>query len=322
MGIKESLSSVVNRVFPESKRRRAAVWLAERLWRIDCEGEENLRIAREHLQKGSLLLIFNHTFAGDVFCAGGVCGRELMAEVRHLFLPASRRHLDVKRGVKNLLGNVINSDSQGNLRKQLSSLDKGEKLKRFLGGFWEKPELKFGESISFIGHAVGIRAIVNLIKAELFDIVQSYDVDYYGREEASSSWKKLFRGVEEELLRPGTLMFLAPEGHRSDDGNLQRADSGFVHFLRLGRDDCLCLPLGIEAEKGVRGLGFFKRVKVRIGEPFRYDDCLGYVQGEGNSRQEMADGVMRERIAPLIPEDHWGYYQDFDLSSTALPLDR
>lgn len=279
MGLKEILSSKVGQLLPESKRRQGAVWLVERFWQIEIEGEENLEKARKHLRKGSLMVIFNHSFSGDGFCGSAVCLRAFRGDLKHWAVPAARKHLDLNRAFKNFV-----------FQEEMSRSEAGKLIRDILV----------------------IRSITNLLKVEVMSIVQSHDQEYYGEEVASRSWRKMFRQARQILPQPGTMLLHSPEGHRSEDGNLQRAKAGLIHLLIKGGENCLCLPMGISVnERSSPGLNFGAQVKVRVGEPFTYDDCLKYIRGEGNRRQEMVDGVMRERVAPLIPKDRGGYYQDF-----------
>lgn len=298
MGFKESLSSKVGNLLSESKRRQGATWLAERLWQIEVQGEENLERAREHLCQGSLIVIFNHSFSGDAFCSGVVCSRAFGKELRCLAVPAAKKHLDLKRALRNFL---------------------------------KQEEVGRKEARKLIRDTLVIRLITNLLKMEVMPIVQSHDQRYYGEEVASRSWLKMLRRWRESLSQPGTVLLHAPEGHRSEDGNLQKAKTGLIHLLEMGGENCLCLPMGIDVkDKRGTGLHFGSEVKVVVGELFGINDLRASLpEGEKKerrlSREErkiLADRVMMEYIAPLIPQDRLGYYQDFDLSSRTIPQER
>lgn len=280
------------------KIREGAVRSVERLWQIEIEGKENLERAREHLREGSLILIFNHSFSGDVFCGGAVCSRAFGKELRRLAVPAAKKHLDLNRAFRNFL--------------------------------WQE-EIERSEAGKLIRDVLVIRLITNLLKMEVMPIVQSHDQEYYGEKTATRSWRNMFRQGRQIFSQQGVMLLYSPEGHRSEDGNLQRARVGLIPLLVMGGESCLCLPLGIvvEGKKGT-GLHFWSQVEIEVGELFGLDDLLASLSersGKGRrlSKREkeiLADRVMVDHIVPLIPQDRLGYYQDFDFSSTALPLDR
>lgn len=295
MGFKESLSSKVGNLLSESKRRQGATWLVERLWQIEIEGEENLEKAREHLRQGSLILIFNHSFSGDAFCGGAVCGRAFGEELKRLAVPAAKKHLDLKRALKN---------------------------------FVFQEEIERSEAGKLMRDVLVIRLITNLLKMEVMPIVQSHDQEYYGEKMANRSWRKMLWEGRQILPQSGMMLLHAPEGHRSEDGNLQKAKAGLIHLLEMGGENCLCLPMGIDVkDKRGTGLHFGSEVKVKVGELFGLDDLIAILPEKRRrlSRRErkiLADRVMMEYIAPLIPQDRLGYYQDFDLSSRTIPQER
>lgn len=115
------------------------------------------------------------------------------------------------------------------------------------------------------------------------------------------------REAERHLAR-GEILGMFPEGHRSDTGALIEAHPGTA--LIALRSQALVVPVAITgSERFRRGWRVFfqrPRVRVRFGEPFRF---------EGGTRVRRADveaahlRIMRE-IAALLPADYRGVYRD------------
>lgn len=271
MAIKELFRPAIERLSFEM--RQLGVRTAEKAWKIELKGGENLEIARQYLREGSLLVIFNHLFSGDVFCGGAVLLGNFQEETKRLVIPGAKKHLDLGRGLKN---------------------------------FWNEKEMERNEALKLVRDAIATKLIAKLTNTEIIHIVQSHDTDYYGDKEALSSWMNLLRRGKERLRTKGTVMLFAPEGHRSDDGRLQPARRGMVDLLEIGGDNCLCLPLGIAIINGDSGQGlmFGRRVRVQVGEPFKLSDYHDREKKRRLSKQEkemIATKIMVEQIAPLLP---------------------
>ncbi len=105
------------------------------------------------------------------------------------------------------------------------------------------------------------------------------------------------------ILDEGNILFVFPEGTRSQDGALQAARDG-VAVLAL-RSGAQIVPIGIGGSSDVwpRGQRFPHpggRITVRIGRPFRVADELP----PGTDRRTakgLATGLIMRRIAELLP---------------------
>ncbi len=106
-----------------------------------------------------------------------------------------------------------------------------------------------------------------------------------------------------ELLRRGEVLVLFPEGTRSPDGRLHRAEPG-AGFVAT-KSGAPIVPLAITGTDQVlpRGAHWLRRAPVTMtyGQPFRLPP------GAGRDYQEVADYCMT-RIAALLPPDRRGAY--------------
>jgi 1-acyl-sn-glycerol-3-phosphate acyltransferase len=105
-----------------------------------------------------------------------------------------------------------------------------------------------------------------------------------------------------KLLRVGNPLGFFPEGTRSRDGTLHRAQPG-IAFL-AAKADAPILPVGVTGTATARP--FRSDIRVRVGEPFHVRD-LGLPAG--TSEQEVADAIMR-KVAALLPETMRGVYAE------------
>lgn len=258
--------------------RNLAAGAVGKLWPRDLSGGENLRAAGEQLENGSLMVIFNHTFSGDVFTATAVCQEYFGNNIEKLLLPASKKHLDFGRAIKMM--------ASGEAR----------------------------DGVSLLGHALTLRALMPMIGAEMRPIVQSHDINYYGEKAAISSWRGLLRSVKANLGEKGTVMVVAPEGTRSENGKLQKATRGYVDLMELGGENLRCLPIGVWVSGNATGraLKMGRRVEVVCGELFALADYTGGTRLTRERKREMADLIMKKEIVPLLPQEMIGdYYRRF-----------
>jgi 1-acyl-sn-glycerol-3-phosphate acyltransferase len=104
------------------------------------------------------------------------------------------------------------------------------------------------------------------------------------------------------VLAQGRVLIMMPEGTRSPDATLQRAEPGVGLIAR--RSGAPIVPVGVWGSENAlpRGASMPRRaeVHVRYGEPVHLPDPT-----MGN--QECADWIM-ERIAALLPERYRGVY--------------
>ncbi|HET7839396.1 MAG TPA: lysophospholipid acyltransferase family protein [Rectinemataceae bacterium] len=117
-----------------------------------------------------------------------------------------------------------------------------------------------------------------------------------------------------QSLKEGAILGIAPEGKRSPDGQLQRAQSGVaVLALHSGA------PLVPVAHWGGTRMGeHLRRLRreafvMRVGPVFRLDPKGQRLTRE--IRQEMADEMMYQ-LAVLLPESLRGAYADLSKAST------
>ena len=105
-----------------------------------------------------------------------------------------------------------------------------------------------------------------------------------------------------QVLRVGNPLAFFPEGTRSRDRVLHRAQPGIAFLAR--KSGAPVLPVGLVGTPEAKP--FRSNIRVRVGEPFELTD-LGLA--EGSSEQEIADAIMR-RVAALLPYEMRGYYRD------------
>jgi 1-acyl-sn-glycerol-3-phosphate acyltransferase len=109
-----------------------------------------------------------------------------------------------------------------------------------------------------------------------------------------------------EVLKSGNILAIAPEGTRSYNGHLLKAQPGIV--LIALRSGVPILPMAHwGGEVFSSNLKMLKRTdfKVRVGTPFKLDPMGEKVNGE--VRQKITDEIMYQ-IAALMPEDFRGDY--------------
>jgi 1-acyl-sn-glycerol-3-phosphate acyltransferase len=106
-----------------------------------------------------------------------------------------------------------------------------------------------------------------------------------------------------DLLRSGELVLIFPEGTRSRDGRLMPAELGLgMVALRSGAP---VVPIGITGTGRAlpRRVPLLRpaKVRVRIGEPLRFDDLAGRA-GDREALQQVAQRVTQAVAALLPPE--------------------
>ncbi len=117
-----------------------------------------------------------------------------------------------------------------------------------------------------------------------------------------------------EVLDQGDFLCIAPEGTRTNDGNLRQGKAGTAYIA--WKKQVPVMPLvTVGFEKFSYCIRRLKRtpVHIAVGDPF-------VVEYEGTRlpaevRQEIADEMML-RIAQLMPKSYWGYYAEYPLEFT------
>lgn len=161
-------------------------------------------------------------------------------------------------------------------------------------------------------------------------LIRRHDVHYMAKEEAFRSRKVAWaisgynafpvaRHTADRLairrslavLAQGRVLIMMPEGTRSPDATLQRAEPGIGLLAR--RSGAPVVPVGVWGSENAlpKGASMPRRaeVHVRYGEPV-------HLPGASMSNQEGADWIM-ERIADLVPERYRGVYRREDAGVTA-----
>ncbi|NOY07287.1 MAG: 1-acyl-sn-glycerol-3-phosphate acyltransferase [Spirochaetes bacterium] len=119
------------------------------------------------------------------------------------------------------------------------------------------------------------------------------------------AFRLAYKALEEEYI-----LAVAPEGTRSWNGQLQRAQPGVV--MMALHSNIPILPLAHHGgEKFKQNLPRFHRTDfhIRIGRRFKLD--AGGVRVTTAIRQQMADEIMFQ-VAALLPPEYRGYYADMD----------
>lgn len=110
----------------------------------------------------------------------------------------------------------------------------------------------------------------------------------------------------EDALKAGALLVVFPEGHRSDNAQLQEAKPGAVRLAV--RSGCPIIPVAIwGTEEDLKGAALRKPIHVRIGKPYHPE-----VKGQSipfERMNELTEEIML-RIAELMPEQYWGAYRE------------
>lgn len=98
--------------------------------------------------------------------------------------------------------------------------------------------------------------------------VQRRDYGYYNDHEQFNARMTLRAG--RKLRKPGTIVFISPEGTRSTTNRLLRAEDGLGELLGLGGKNVLALPLAAIHKTILPG----RRTTVIAGKLFSYQDLL------------------------------------------------
>ena len=111
-----------------------------------------------------------------------------------------------------------------------------------------------------------------------------------------------------KVLREGGLLAIAPEGTRSQTGQLQQAKEGVAYLA--SRTNATIVPVAVAGTEKV--IGTLKRlrrprVQVIIGEPFKLPPVARAAKGP--QLVNYTDLIMC-RLATLLPESYRGYYRD------------
>jgi 1-acyl-sn-glycerol-3-phosphate acyltransferase len=119
-----------------------------------------------------------------------------------------------------------------------------------------------------------------------------------------------------ELLKQGSTVVLFPEGHRSEEARLLRAEPGAGFIARHSRAPLL--PIAITGSQNVLGRAsrFPRRAAVAMtfGQPFQLPERN--LDGSQMDHQQSADYLM-SKIAQLLPLENQGAYAAPPMSERA-----
>lgn len=133
-------------------------------------------------------------------------------------------------------------------------------------------------------------------------VVQSYDMDSY---EGSQGFNMQALRQARSLLRtPGQVVAIAPEGTRSKEGGLLKAEEGIETLFRLGGENTLALPVALHPYH-IRPP--FTKTFVEVGAPFSYQELTS--EQAQRSSLDLSD-LMMIRLAQLLPERNRGAYRE------------
>jgi len=140
---------------------------------------------------------------------------------------------------------------------------------------------------------------------------------------SSADIEPLKRAVE--TLKEGHSVLIFPEGGRSRTGSLLQAKPGAALIARRARVPIVPVALTgtehfIPIDDRDMGREQVRRahLTVRLGAPFFVEELTAETRGAEDTRQALADAMMR-RVALLLPPEYRGVYGDPEAKPTARP---
>lgn len=171
---------------------------------------------------------------------------------------------------------------------------------------WGPAAKKYHDILRYPMQAAVLYLTSGPLGVNIVPLIQHYDRESYSEQEIRRNLREFVAAAKEMLNQAGSVLFISPEGTRSEDGTLQRAQPGIEHFSSYG-SSVWYLPLGIIQEVKSRGYGFGGTVVVRAGEPFESSSIR---QDEIPDGLTIADAMML-KVAALLPEDMRGVYAPY-----------
>ena len=119
-----------------------------------------------------------------------------------------------------------------------------------------------------------------------------------------------------QALKDKKILAVAPEGTRSEDGQMLRGKPGIA--ILASQSDAPILPIAYWGQENfLRNIKCLKRtpMKIKVGKPFRIN-----LKGKTKSKeliQDAADAIMLE-IAKLLPQNYHGVYADITVNQEGL----
>ncbi len=119
-----------------------------------------------------------------------------------------------------------------------------------------------------------------------------------------------------QTLREGNLLLMAPEGHRSETGELQEPHAGFAYIA--AHTNTMVIPVGIVGTPGIgRNWKRLRRTEVHItfGRPFYFEAAGARVGREVLA--QMTDEAMYQ-LAAVLPPQQRGRFANLRAATTCL----
>lgn len=118
-----------------------------------------------------------------------------------------------------------------------------------------------------------------------------------------------------QALREGKILAIAPEGTRTEDGQLIRGKPGIA--MLASKCDVMILPLAYYGHENFKqNIRHLRRtpITIKVGKPFHID--FEKQARDKMTMQEVSDAIMVE-IAKLLPEEYRGVYAQADGNQAA-----
>lgn len=127
---------------------------------------------------------------------------------------------------------------------------------------------KFKKSLA---SSIAILAASNFMDLDYYGVIQPYQVESsefpYTPDDARESYERFNHGLRETMEKGSMTISIAPEGHRSDDGQMQKGESGVENIANRLRP-CIILPVGFYCPDGSRDINLRHEIQIRAQEPF------------------------------------------------------
>ncbi len=153
------------------------------------------------------------------------------------------------------------------------------------------------------------RRIVFMAKEELFHGPGSIFIRSFGAFSVRRGMGKDALRQATEVLNAGGVLGMFPEGKRSPDHMLGKAELGAA-MIAL-RSDVPILPVGISGTENIRGVGVVlrrPRITVTIGEPFHLEVAGGHRPTK--ERLTEATTQLMAHLAKTLPPSYRGIYAE------------
>lgn len=268
------------------------IWsAADRGIRRVVENPNNLEAARDRLAAGDPLVIyFNHTSSFDVAILGHVI-EDFLAPINSVAGFTGLNHFDPQRG-ENIPSRTIHKVEYGFLDQARQTL-----------GFGVIPVIQEKQSErDYYG--------------EHPDDIGGLTIDKFNKEAVESAVVFLKGdGQEEDEIKPGRILVVAPEGTRSSDGKLLRGHPGLQFILRL-TPGSFALPITLIADTR-KTVPIFTTTRAVVGYPIDYEDVEQLhtrLRREALKKGEKFDytktDLMMTPIAIPLSKRRQGYYRE------------